>query len=177
MGSLKPGRTMNKPKPMLWTRISKTKPRRSYVKGVPQPKIFHYEAGSIKKKDSFPLIFHLVSKGTRQLRTNCMESARLAITGYLSSKVGVENFFSKIRVYPHSILRENPIATGAGADRFSQGMRLSFGKPIGSAAVVHSGQKFITVWAAEGKEAEVKESLRRGSLKLSGQYRIEQETK
>ena len=39
-----------------------------------------------------------------------------------------------MHTYPHQILRENKQATGAGADRVSQGMRLSFGKNVGTAA-------------------------------------------
>ncbi|MBI4170413.1 MAG: 50S ribosomal protein L16, partial [Candidatus Aenigmarchaeota archaeon] len=31
------------------------------------------------------------------------------------------------------MLRENALATGAGADRFQSGMRQSFGKPVGTA--------------------------------------------
>ena len=38
--------------------------------------------------------------------------------------------------YPHHVLRENKQATGAGADRVSQGMRCAFGKNVGTAARV-----------------------------------------
>ena len=50
-----------------------------------------------------------------------------------------------IRIYPHHIMRENPLATGAGADRMSTGMKKSFGKTIGVAARVHKGQTLVTV--------------------------------
>ena len=45
-------------------------------------------------------------------------------------------YFFQLRIYPHHILRENPLAAGAGADRMSTGMKCAFGKPISVAARV-----------------------------------------
>ena len=173
---LRPGRAYNKPVGQAYTRISKRKPRKSYVKGVPRSKIFHFEIGDVARKNNneFPLIFHLVPSKYVQIRSNCLESARLAILGYYK-KITDTSYFAKIRTYPHIVLRENPLATGAGADRFSQGMRKAFGKPIGMAARVKKGQKFITVWGPEGSEAKIKEALRRAARKLPGTCRVVQD--
>ena len=40
----------------------------------------------------------------------------------------------KLLVYPHNVIREHKMASGAGADRVSRGMSLAFGKPISVAA-------------------------------------------
>ena len=69
-------------------------------------------------------------------------------------------------------LREKSMATGAGADRFSQGMRRSFGKPVGQAARLKQDQNIIMVEIRKGKEKEAKEALRRAAAKLPGTWRI-----
>ena len=83
-------------------------------------------------------------------------------------------FYFKVRSYPHNIMRENPMATGAGADRFQRGMRLSFGKPIGFAARVKKNAKVVSVWVDKEEYIPfVKEVFKRASGKLSGNFRIE----
>ena len=56
---LRPGRTYNKVTKKPFTRISIHKPRRSYVKGVPAPRIHQFEMGA---KGDYPLTFDLVCK-------------------------------------------------------------------------------------------------------------------
>ena len=55
---------------------------------------------------------------------------------------------------------------GAHADRLQQGMRRSFGKPIGTAARVKADQTLITVKVKANAVETAKESLKRGSAKL-----------
>ena len=155
------------------TRSSPRKPRKSYVKGVPGSKIFHYETGDRTAK--FPKTFHLVSKQDIQIRHNSLEATRVTTTKYLTNKLTAQGFFFKVLVYPHHIMRENAMATGAGADRYSQGMRRSFGKPVGRAARVSENQHVLTVKTNEGKYDVVKEAFRRASTKLPGLYKIIQE--
>ena len=166
---LRPGRAYNKITKKPFTRISIHKPRRSYVKGVPVSKIHQFEMGA---KGDYPLRFELVSKNNRQIRSNSLESARITALKHLSKKLGDGNFFFKVLVYPHHILRENSIATGAGADRFSQGMRRSFGKPIGQAARVKVGQRVMMVQAPKNSEKVVREALNRASKKLPGSFLV-----
>jgi large subunit ribosomal protein L10e len=80
--------------------------------------------------------------------------------------VGRANFHFKVRVYPHHVLRENKQATGAGADRVSEGMRLAFGKAVGTAARVASNQRIFTVFSTPTYLEKVKEALRNGAHKL-----------
>jgi large subunit ribosomal protein L10e len=166
---LRPGRSYHELKKKAYTRISVHKPRKSYVKGVPAPKIHQFEMG---KKGEYPLKFNLVSRENIQIRSNSLESARITTLKCLTKKLGERNFFFKILIYPHHVLRENAMATGAGADRFSQGMRKSFGKPIGLAARVKKGQKIITVNANNNSEAGVRLAMKRATSKLPGSFYI-----
>ena len=96
----------------------------------------------------------------------------MAANKYLEGTVGKDSYFIKILVYPHHVMRENALATGAGADRFSDGMRRSFGKPIGQAARIRKEQKIFMVQVPENSEVFVKEAFERASKKLSGKYRM-----
>ncbi len=153
-----------------YTRQSKKKPRLSYVKGVPYPKITKFEMGDPKK--DFDVKMFLVSENAVQIRHNALEAARIAVNKYLDKSVGKENYFVKILVYPHHVLRENAIATGAGADRFQTGMRLAFGRPIGTAAQVRPNQKLIEVRINKSSIGAAKEALRRASAKFPTSCRI-----
>ena len=166
---LRPGRCYHTLKKKPYTRISVHKPRISYVKGVPASKIHQFEVGS---KGNYPLKFFIESESDVQIRSNSLEAARVSATKYLTKHIGENAFFLKILVYPHHVLRENSMATGAGADRFSEGMRHSFGKPIGQTARVKAGQKILVVQAPENSTKIVKEALRRAITKLPGNCKI-----
>ncbi len=155
------------------TRVSTRKPRRSYVKGVPGSKIHRFEVGNVKRKDEFPLTVYLVARDPVQIRHNALEAARVAATKALSKEVDEENFFLKVLVYPHHILRENPLATGAGADRFQTGMRKSFGRPIGKAARVKAGQRVLQVKLEKSGLKTAKKALKIASSKLPTACRVE----
>jgi large subunit ribosomal protein L10e len=169
MGTLRPARCYTKFANKPFTRYSKTKPRQSYVKGVPASKIHHFEMG--EKKVKFDSEYHLAANQQVQIRSNALEAARVSCLKYLAKTLTEKGFLLKIRTIPHHVLRINAMATGAGADRFSQGMRKSFGSPTGQAARVEKGQKVITV-KTSGAYAHVKEALKRASSKLPGTYKI-----
>ncbi len=147
-----------------YTRQSRRKPRRSYVKGVPDPKIHKFEMGDAEK--DFSMKAFLVSNNGVQVRHNALEAARVTANKYLDKTIGKENYFLKILVYPHHVLRENTLATGAGADRFQTGMRKAFGKPIGTAARVRPGQNLMLIRIDKSKQKFAKEALRRASAKF-----------
>ena len=153
-----------------YTRQSQRRPRKSYIKGVPRAKITEFELG---KKGKYDKNVFLISNQAIQIRHNAMEAARVTIVQSLEKKLGKNvNFFMKIRVFPHHVLRENALATGAGADRYQQGMRQSFGKPIGTAAQVKKNQKVVEIRINTPSLQIVKKALKNAMLKLPGQYRI-----
>lgn len=138
--------------------------RREFVKGVPGVRVAFFDMGN--PKGDFPIEISLVSKEAGQIRHNALEAARVAANRLLEVEAGKENYHLKLRVYPHHILKENPMAVGAGADRISDGMRQAFGRPIGTAARVSAGQRLITVYVGKEFAHTAKEALRRASVKL-----------
>lgn len=166
---LRPGRCYRK-----WERPNSRQsirvPKKGYVKGVPKPKITGFEMGT---KTDYENACFLIAERQVQIRHNALESARITAVQLLEKHVGKGNtFFMKIRVFPHHVLRENALATGAGADRFQSGMRQSFGKPIGTAARVRAGQKVIEVRVNAGALAAAKMALKKASYKLPTPCRI-----
>ena len=162
----KPGRMYRNLAKMAYT-------RREYMGGVPGSKLVQFDMGNLT--EDFPLELSLVVEEGCQIRHTALEAARVVINRRLQD-LGRANFRLKIRVYPHHILRENKQATGAGADRVSEGMRLSFGKAVGSAARVHPGQKILSVYTLLPNLEKVKDALRHGAHKLPTPSRIEMAT-
>jgi len=169
--ALRPGRVVREIE-RPYTRVSKSKPRKSYVVGVPVPKIHQFEMGD--KKGNFNLTIYAIAKDSVQIRHNALEAARIVATRYLEKTLGT-NFFFKILKYPHHVIREKPIAMGAGADRYSQGMRQSFGKPSGTAVQIFKGEKLLMVKVTKENLETAKKALKKASLKLSTPLRMEAE--
>ena len=164
MGGLRPGRVIRKVE-RPWTRVSKHKPKRSYVKGVPFPKTHQFEMGN--KKGVFDTDIYLVSQQAIQIRDNAVEAGRIVATRHLESALTADGFFLKILAYPHHVIREKPIATGAGADRYSQGMAHAFGKPTGSAIQAKKGQKLMRIRVNKENVGVAKEALKKLGKKIS----------
>lgn len=158
------------------TRQSKRKPRKSYVKGVPHPKIVRFVVGNKAKKDTFMLRGSLIARRPVQIRHNALEAMRIGLNKELEKGCGKDMYYFRVHPFPHHVMRENPLATGAGADRFQTGMRKAFGKPIGLAAQVKEGQKLVEVRASKGKDRAVKKALRMASNKLPTPCKIVLET-
>jgi len=138
--------------------------RKEYTGGIPAPRINQFVMGN--RNSSFPMVYHLVVKESCQIRHTALEAARIAANKFISKKAGTKNYKLTVRVYPHQILRENKQATGAGADRVSQGMRKSFGKNVGTAARVKAGQQVMTIEVPSQMEDQAKVALRKASQKL-----------
>jgi large subunit ribosomal protein L10e len=138
--------------------------RREYMGGVPGSKIVTYDMGNLK--DEFPVQMSLIAKEACQIRHSALESARIAANRMLLESVGGSNYHLKIRIFPHEVLRENKQATGAGADRVSQGMRQAFGKAVSTAARVRAGQKLMTVYFNPAGFKQAKKSLISAGYKL-----------
>jgi len=141
--------------------------RREYIRGGPQSKITIFTMGNKSAPpEEYPVQLSLYAKEPAQIRHNALEAARQAANKYLSKKIGKEDFQLKIRVYPHHILRENKMMAFAGADRLQDGMKQAFGKAIGSAARVQTGQALVTVRVKRETADIAKEALHRAAMKL-----------
>jgi len=138
--------------------------------GVPGSKIVTFDMGNLQQE--FPQEISLEALESCQIRHSALEAARISINRRLMANVGRSNFRLKIRTYPHHVLRENKQATGAGADRVSEGMRLAFGKAVGTAARVEPKQKVISVFSTPQYLEKVKDALKHGSYKLPTPSRI-----
>ena len=138
--------------------------RKDYTGGIPVPRIQQFVSGN--RQIDFPSTYNLVVKEQCQIRHTALEAARIAANKYISKRAGAQNYKLIVRVYPHHILRENKQATGAGADRVSQGMRKSFGKNVGTAARVKAGQEVMTIQIPKQMELQAKMALKKASQKL-----------
>jgi len=167
--ALRPGRTTRKLE-RPWTRVSKKKPRKSYVVGAPYSRIHIFEMGNPDKK--FDTRLWLVAGHSVQIRDNALESSRVVSNKFLEKKIP-DNYFFKILVFPHHVLREHSMATGAGADRFSSGMRKAFGKPKGRAARVMKGQRIMSLKLDKKYVNVGRLALKRASKKLPVRCKIE----
>ena len=161
---------VRKPARMYRNLAKKAYTRREYMGGVPGSKIETFDMGNLNQE--FPLELALVAEEGCQIRHTALEAARITINRRLMGQLGRMNFYLKIRVYPHHVLRENKQATGAGADRVSEGMRLAFGKAVGTAARVKPGQKVISLFTFHELEEKAKDALRHGAHKLPTPSRI-----
>jgi large subunit ribosomal protein L10e len=147
-----------------YTRRSKFKGK-AYVKCGIVSKVVRYEMGEENRK--FPLTLHLVAGDSLQIRHNAIEAARQTSNRLLEKMLGKVGYHMRVRIYPHHVLRENPLAAGAGADRMSTGMAHSYGKPIGLAAQVKKGQTIIQVDTEPQHIQLVKQALTRAKCKVA----------
>ena len=143
--------------------------RREYMGGVPHNRIVQYNMGDVNGK--FDVELQLIGEELCQVRHTALESARIA-AGRVLLKTGEKSFHLRVNVFPHHVLRENKVATGAGADRVSQGMRRAFGKAVGTAARVEPGATLFTLRAPAANFASAKLALHKAAYKLPTPCRI-----
>jgi large subunit ribosomal protein L10e len=152
-----------------YTRKSKYR-KLSYIRASPSCKVVRFDMGNLRKLD-WEYTIQLISKDYCNIRDNSIESARQVANKHLE-KMGVENFHFRIRAYPHHMLRENPLASGAGADRLSKGMAASFGKVIGIAARIHPDKVLFEVGTNADCVEKVKHALDRSGTKMPASFRV-----
>jgi large subunit ribosomal protein L10e len=150
--------------------------RRDYITGIPGSKIAQHQMGN-KNADAedYPVQISLVVEEECQLRHGSLESSRLSANRHLIKEFGEGNYKMTLRKFPHQVLRENKQATGAGADRVSDGMRQAFGKIVGTAARIQAGERLFTAYCDVDQAIEVKEAFRRAYNKITPPCRIKVE--
>jgi len=144
--------------------------RKEFIHGVPQPKIVRFAMGDPSANYGYEV--SLISLEPVQIRHVALEAARVASNRHLQDNLGEKGYYIRVPLYPHVVLRENKMIFGAHADRLQDGMRRSFGKPIGTAARVKPNQPVIVVNVNENALDIAKEALRRGASKLPHKSRV-----
>ncbi|MDO8517251.1 MAG: 50S ribosomal protein L16 [Nanoarchaeota archaeon] len=157
-----------------YTRKSKVK-QKSYIKAVPYSKVVKLRMGDLEgyAKGKYPITLNVYSVDALQIRDNAIESIRQYLHRFLAELVGKDYYF-EIKIYPHHILRENKMITGAGADRMQTGMALSFGKTMGRAALVKKGQLLFFVSLLNQKhESIARDLINSAKVKMPGKIHVE----
>lgn len=137
--------------------------RQEYMGGIPHPKINQFDNGNVHQVYRFH--YDVIADEAAQIRDAALEAARVAVVRVMEGSAS-NNFHFKVRKYPHQILREHKMATGAGADRISDGMRAAFGKPVGHAVRANIGDVLFTLSFRGENHKDAKIALRKLSCKL-----------
>ncbi|MBU3913211.1 MAG: 50S ribosomal protein L16 [Nanoarchaeota archaeon] len=159
-----------------YTRKS-SKKSKSYIKTVPPQKVVKLQMGNISayNQGKFSIIISLMSTENVQMRDNAIEAARQSIHKELEVAFPNQYYFG-VKVYPHHILRENRMLTGAGADRMQTGMTQSFGTTIGRAALVKPNQTIFVIAVNSEKAVQVtRKAISKIKAKLPCKTRIQTE--
>jgi large subunit ribosomal protein L10e len=147
--------------------------RREYITGIPGSQIAQHNMGDLQADpEDYPIHITLRVEEEGQIRHGALESARLSANRHMLKELGEGTYKMVLRKFPHHVLRENKQATGAGADRVSDGMRQAFGKPVGTAARVGADDAVFTAYCDVEDAPVVKDALRRAYNKIASPCRI-----
>ena len=139
--------------------------RKQYIKGKPQIKIAKFQGGT---SGDYDFSVELLINEKMQITHMAIESTRLAANKTLEKTTGETGYFSKLRIYPHVLLRENKMIAAAGADRLQEGMRRAFGKAVSLAARVKRGQCIMELQVKKEHLEAAKKALKGACVKLPG---------
>jgi large subunit ribosomal protein L10e len=160
---------MRTPNSQAWSRYSLKKPRKNYVRAMPRTSLMVFNMGNAK--GVYDLELKLTPNQPIQLRSNALESARQVANKHLERELANEYMF-RVLVYPHNVIREHKMATGAGADRISRGMSQAFGRPVSVAARIREGQPIFIIRTNAANRNVAVAAYKRAMSKLSGTYKI-----
>jgi large subunit ribosomal protein L10e len=155
---------------MAWSRYSLKKPKKNYVRAMPRTSLIVFNMGNAK--GAYNMEMTLRPETPIQLRSNALESARQVANKHLERELTAAEYMFKVLVYPHNVIREHKMATGAGADRISRGMSQAFGRPVSVAARIREGQAIMVVRLMKENRPVAIEAFRRAASKLSGTYKV-----
>ncbi len=139
--------------------------RKEYIKGKPQTKIAKYQGG---KAGDYDYCVQILINEKIQIRHMAIESYRLAANKQVEKFAGETGYFSRLRIFPHVLLRENKMIATAGADRLQEGMRRAFGKAVSLAARVKQGQCIMEINVNKEHLEQTKKAMRNACVKLPG---------
>ena len=139
--------------------------RKEYIKGKPQIKIAKFHGG---QKGNYDFSVQLMLNEKLQIRHMAIESTRLAANKTLEKTVGETGYWSRLRIYPHVLLRENKMIAAAGADRLQEGMRRAFGKAVSLGARIKAGQIIMEMHVKKEHVDAARKALKSACVKLPG---------
>ncbi|MEM0157912.1 MAG: 50S ribosomal protein L16 [Thermoplasmataceae archaeon] len=145
--------------------------RKEFMGGVPYPKITNFIQGNQNR--DFEIELRLIAKESCQIRHVALEAARVSVNRKMLEGSSQDSYFLQIRPYPHHVLREHKMATGAGADRISSGMRAAFGRPVGTAARVYAEDVIMVARTTPDKALKLRDAMRKAAIKLPTPCRVE----
>ncbi len=151
-----------------------SKRSKSYVKTVPAQKIVRFKMGATNDYETgkFKHIIKVVSGENILIRDNAIEASRQYANKIFEEEMPGQYFFA-VKIYPHHIMRENKVLTGAGADRVQTGMAHSFGVTMGRGAYVKKNQQiFLVAFSNEKFRKRIIDSLTKIKAKLPCHTRI-----
>ena len=146
-----------------YTRISKFNKKNFVRGGFPHIKIIKFDMGSPQKE--YEQTITLVTQRNMNVRHNALEAARMVSNRLLEKTIG-KDYHLRLKVYPFHVLRENAIASGAGADRTSTGMQKAYGKAVSCAARVFEGQTLMELRIGSANLKLGREALGRAEKKM-----------
>jgi len=155
-----------------YTRRSRVKSK-AYIKTVPPMKMTKFNMGNASKYNSggYNYGIDLVCAENAQTRDVSLEAARQFINRKLDEEVG--DYYFLVAVFPHHILRENKMLTGAGADRMQTGMTQSFGVTTNMAVQLHQNKEIFKIAVmTEDLARKVRGFLNKVQPKLSCRTKI-----
>jgi len=145
----------------------------NFIKGAPAPRVTQYVQGAKQNEEEFDMAVKLVLDEDCNVRSEALEAGRIAASSHLSKVLDPEeDFLLRILPYPHHVLRYHPLAGIAQADRYYEGMRKPFGRPIGRAAIIDEGQTVFRIQVREGDKDEAKKALERTGHKMPVSCRV-----
>ncbi|MDH3277508.1 MAG: 50S ribosomal protein L16 [Nitrosopumilus sp.] len=143
--------------------------RKKYIKGKPQIKIAKFQGG---KKGTYEFCVQLLLNEKIQIRHMAIEACRLAANKTLEKTTGESGYYSRLRIYPHNLLRENKMIAAAGADRLQEGMRRAWGKAVSLGARVKAGQPIMELYVNSQHVDAAKKALKGSCVKLPGTPKV-----
>ena len=139
--------------------------RKKYIKGKPQIKIAKFEGG---QAGDYDYRVELLINEKMQIRHMAIEATRLAANKLVEKAAGETGYYSKVRIYPHVLLRENKMIAAAGADRLQEGMRRAFGKAVSLGARVKRGQIIMEMHVKKEHLEVAKKAMKSACVKMPG---------
>lgn len=175
MVAVRRAKAYSRKKPIVNTRRSR-KQQLSYIKMVPPQKIVKFNMADSKgfEQGDYKIKMTLSTEENIQIRDLALEAVRQSLHKDLTVLLTIKNYFLKCNVYPHNILRNNRVFSGASkGERVQTGMTLSFGTPEGRAATLRKNKPIFTVYF-NGKEniPKVRDFFRKVIPKLPCKTRL-----